>query len=146
MDMGFASLCHVLVDSLGVRHDSGTSATVPYFQVSLELERLEGLGNYGVLWGFVALSNPSMLAFLPPSGLWIWYRWYQRGLRSFTGVVLAAAVFFACLTPWLARNYRTFGGFVFIRDDFGLQFRLGNGPCRRQADGLSSAQPECSGV
>ncbi len=32
----------------------------------------------------------------------------------------------ACLTPWLARNYRVFGKFVFIRDDFGLQFRLGN--------------------
>jgi 4-amino-4-deoxy-L-arabinose transferase-like glycosyltransferase len=100
------------------------------FLVSLELEDWsgwEGWAIYGVLWGCGALSNPSMLAFLPFSGLWIWYRRHKRGLPSLAGVVLASAVFFACLTPWLARNYQTFGRFVFIRDDFGLQFRLGNG-------------------
>jgi 4-amino-4-deoxy-L-arabinose transferase-like glycosyltransferase len=101
------------------------------FLVSLELEAWsvwKGWVSYGVLWGLGALSNPSMLAFLPFSGLWIWYRRHRRGLPSLPGVVLASAVFFACLTPWLARNYQTFGRFVFIRDDFGLQFRLGNGP------------------
>ena len=101
------------------------------FLVSLELEDWSGWKGwaiYGTLWGFGALSNPSMLAFLPFSGLWIWYRRHKRGLPSLAGVVLASAVFFACLTPWLARNYQTFGRFVFIRDDFGLQFRLGNGP------------------
>ena len=101
------------------------------FLVSLELEDWSGWKGwviYGVLWGLGALSNPSMLAFLPFSGLWIWYRRHRRGLPSLAGVVLASAVFFACLTPWLARNYQTFGRFVFIRDDFGLQFRLGNGP------------------
>jgi hypothetical protein len=30
------------------------------------------------------------------------------------------------LSPWLVRNYEVFGRFVFLRDDFGLQFRLGN--------------------
>jgi len=101
------------------------------FLVSLELEEWSGWKGwviYGVLWGLGALSNPYMLAFLPFSGLWIWFRRHKRGLPSLTGVVLASAVFFACLTPWLVRNYQTFGRFVFIRDDFGLQFRLGNGP------------------
>jgi hypothetical protein len=37
------------------------------------------------------------------------------------------------LSPWLIRNYAAFGHFVFIRNDFGLQFRLGNGP---GADGM----------
>jgi 4-amino-4-deoxy-L-arabinose transferase-like glycosyltransferase len=118
------------------------------FMVSLELEDWSGWKGwaiYGVLWGLGALSNPAMLAFLPFSGLWIWYRRHQRGLRSFTGVVLAAAVFFACLTPWLARNYRTLGRFVFIRDDFGLQLRLGNGP---YADGklMAYLQPNLNVV
>jgi len=118
------------------------------FLMSLELkdgQGWEGWTIYGVLWGLGALSNPSMLAFLPASGLWIWYRRHKRGLRSFVGVVLASAVFFACLTPWLARNYRTFGRFVFIRDDFGLQFRLGNGP---YADGrlMAYLQPNLNAV
>jgi hypothetical protein len=37
------------------------------------------------------------------------------------------------LSPWLIRNYEAFGHFVFIRNDFGLQVRLGNGP---GADGM----------
>ena len=46
--------------------------------------------------------------------------------------MLAAVVFFACVSPWLVRNYRTFGEFIFIRDNFGAELRLGNG---RGADG-----------
>ncbi len=106
------------------------------FLLSLELEEWNGWIGwifYGALWGLAALSNPSMLSFLPFSGLWIWYRRHQRGLRSLARVVLASGIFFLCLTPWLVRNYRTFGRFVFIRDDFGVQFRLGNGP---YADGM----------
>jgi hypothetical protein len=34
------------------------------------------------------------------------------------------------------RNYEVFGRFVFLRDDFGLQIRLGNGP---SADGMLMA-------
>jgi 4-amino-4-deoxy-L-arabinose transferase-like glycosyltransferase len=118
------------------------------FLVSLELEDWEGWKGwtiYGALWGLGALSNPSMLAVLPVSGLWIWYRRHKRALPSFAGVVLASVVFFACLTPWLVRNYRTFGRFVFIRDDFGLQFRLGNGP---YADGrlMAYLQPNLNVV
>jgi hypothetical protein len=48
-------------------------------------------------------------------------------------VALASGTFFLVLSPWLIRNYEVFGRFVFIRDDFGLQVRLGNGP---YADGM----------
>jgi hypothetical protein len=54
-------------------------------------------------------------------------------MASLPGVVLASLTFFVVLSPWLIRNYEAFGRFVFIRDDFGLQFRLGNGPF---ADGM----------
>ena len=107
--------------------------------VSLELEDWHGWKGwaiFGALWGVAALSNPSMLSFLPFSGLWVWYRRHKQGLRSLGGVVLASVIFSACLTPWLVRNYRTFGQFVFIRDDFGVQLRLGNGP---YADGILMA-------
>jgi len=41
---------------------------------------------------------------------------------------VASVVFFACIAPWLVRNYETFGKFIFIRDNFGAELRLGNGP------------------
>ena len=109
------------------------------FLVCLQMEDWPGRRGwaiYGALWGVAALSNPSMLSFLPFSGLWVWYRRHKQGLRSLGGVVLASVIFSACLTPWLVRNYRTFGQFVFIRDDFGVQLRLGNGP---YADGILMA-------
>jgi 4-amino-4-deoxy-L-arabinose transferase-like glycosyltransferase len=99
------------------------------FWVSLELQEWRGWQGwilFGALWGVGALGNPSMLAFLPFCGLWVWWRRYCNRLPSFGGVTLSAIVFFAVLSPWLVRNYEVFGRFVFIRDDFGLQFRLGN--------------------
>jgi 4-amino-4-deoxy-L-arabinose transferase-like glycosyltransferase len=92
---------------------------------------------FGGLFGIGALANPTMLAFLPFCGLWIWRQRYKRGLRSFGGVVLSSIVFFAVLSPWVIRNDEVFGHFVFLRDDFGLQFRLGNGP---SADGMLMPQ------
>src|SRR5215469_6074418 len=82
---------------------------------------------FGSLWGAIALNGTSLLAFLPAAGLWISHRRRKLGKRSFAGVVLASLVFFACITPWLVRNYRTFGQFIFVRDNFGAELRLGNG-------------------
>jgi hypothetical protein len=83
--------------------------------------------EFGVLWGAAALNSPSLLSFLPAAGLWAWYRRAKAGKKSIAGVVLASVIFFACITPWLAREYRTFGRFIFIRDNFGAELRLGNG-------------------
>jgi 4-amino-4-deoxy-L-arabinose transferase-like glycosyltransferase len=99
------------------------------FLVALELQDWRGLRGwfvFAVLWGVGALANPSMLAFLPFCGICIWWRRHKNGLHSLTGVVLSSAVFFLVLSPWIIRNYEVFGRFVFLRDDFGLQFRLGN--------------------
>ena len=99
------------------------------FLLALELQDWPGWHGwvlFGAWYGVGALANPTMLAFLPFCGLWIWWQRYRRGLPSLTGVVLSSAVFFLVLAPWLIRNYEAFGRFVFIRNDFGLQFRLGN--------------------
>jgi len=97
---------------------------------------LRGWVVFGALYGVGALANPTMLAFLPFCGLWIWRQRYKRGLSSLGGIALSSAVFFLVLTPWIVRNYEVFGRFVFLRDDFGLQVRLGNGP---YADGMLMA-------
>jgi len=84
--------------------------------------------GFGLLWGIAALNSTSLLSFLPAAGLWASYRRAKHGKRSFAGVALASAVFFACIAPWLVRNYETFGKFIFIRDNFGAELRMGNGP------------------
>jgi 4-amino-4-deoxy-L-arabinose transferase-like glycosyltransferase len=99
------------------------------FLLALELQDWPGWRGwvlFGALYGVGALANPTMLAFLPFCGLWIWRQRYRTGLSSLAGVALSAAAFFLVLSPWLIRNYEVFGRFVFIRNDFGLQFRLGN--------------------
>lgn len=101
------------------------------FWVTLTLEDREGWTpwlQFGLLWGLTALTNTSLLSFLPAAGLWAWYRRAKRGKRSLVGVVLASSIFAACVFPWLVRNQQTFGKFIFIRDNFGAELRLGNGP------------------
>jgi hypothetical protein len=105
--------------------------------ITLQLEETEN--NYrrwvlwGFLWGFVALVNPSVLSVLPFFGLWLVYRRLRRHTKWFVPSALAAVIFFATISPWLIRNYETFGKFVFIRSNFGAEFRMGNGP---KAEGL----------
>ncbi len=104
--------------------------------VALELKDgcgLQGWALFGALFAIGALANPTMLAFLPFCGLWIWLQRHRRGFPSVAGIALASVVFFLVLSPWLVRNYEVFGKPVFIRDDFGFQMRLGNGP---YADGM----------
>jgi 4-amino-4-deoxy-L-arabinose transferase-like glycosyltransferase len=101
------------------------------FWLTLDLEEREGLKpwlEFGLLWGVAALTNTSLLAFLPASGLWAWYRRWKHGKSSRAGVALASFVFVACIAPWLMRNYRTFGQGVFLRSNFGAELRIGNGP------------------
>ena len=98
--------------------------------LTLTLEERDGWRawvEFGLLWGIVALNGTSLLSFLPAAGLYAWYRRAHLGKKSLAGVVLASVIFFACITPWLVRNYRTFGKFIFIRDNFGAELRLGNG-------------------
>ena len=50
----------------------------------------------GLLWGLTGLSNPALLIFLPVCGLWVLA---GAGRRQTGGVLLAAALFLACLGP-----------------------------------------------
>lgn len=99
--------------------------------LTLEMEgddRLQSWLGYAVLWGFVALTNTAVLAWLPFSGCWLVYHLYRRGKRFVMPVVASAVVFWVVLTPWLVRNYVVFGQVVFIRDNFGNELRAGNNP------------------
>lgn len=101
------------------------------FLWTLKLEELPGAKPwiaYGMLWGVAALTNPSLVSFVPAAGVWVWYRRRASGRRWLVNGLLAAVFFTATIAPWLLRNYETFGRFVFIRSNFGAELRLGNGP------------------
>jgi 4-amino-4-deoxy-L-arabinose transferase-like glycosyltransferase len=105
------------------------------FMLTLEMEddnRLWSWFRYGLLWAIVALTNTSMVAWLPFSGCWLAYQLHRRHKRFLVPVVLSALVFWAALMPWLARNYSVFGKAVFVRDAFGMNLCGGNNP---QAEG-----------
>lgn len=101
------------------------------FLVTLHLEqsvRLRAWVGYGLLWGLVALTNPSCLSVLPFLLAWLWYRFRRRGenCRILLGATCLTLVL--SVTPWLVRNYLAFGEHVFLRSTFGLELWLGNNP------------------
>jgi hypothetical protein len=101
------------------------------FMLTLNMEgdaRLTSWLGYGLLWGVVGLTNPSALAFLPFSGLWLTFQLYRRRRAVVLPAIVGAVVFWLTLMPWLVRNYEVFHRPVFVRDNFGVEFRGGNNP------------------
>ena len=92
---------------------------------------------FGVIWGAIALSNSTLLLFLPVCGVWV--LWGQRATadgaeergfkaRDLLGAGLAGVIFVAMLAPWVVRNERVFHKFVPLRGNFGAELYMGNGP------------------
>jgi hypothetical protein len=82
---------------------------------------------FGLLWALIALSNSTLLIFLPVCGLWILLQ-RLRDPRAYLGPVLAALLFLACIAPWTIRNWQTFHVFIPLRGNLGAELYMGNGP------------------
>jgi len=82
---------------------------------------------FGLLWGLIALLNPTLLLFLPACGIWI-----LMGARplvaGFGKAVLAGLLFIGILAPWAVRNWRAFHAFIPTRDNLGAELYEGNNP------------------
>jgi hypothetical protein len=79
---------------------------------------------FGLLWGLIALSNSSLLTFLPACGLWIVWptlRSPRTLLPALRGAVLAAICCLAVISPWIVRNWYAFHAFVPMRANFGAE-------------------------
>lgn len=77
---------------------------------------------HGITWGVSALVNPGLLVFVPA----FVYLARQRVSRRY--ILLVACVGALCISPWLVRNYVVFHRLIPIRDNFGIQLKLGNQP------------------
>ncbi len=85
----------------------------------------------GLAWGLIALSNSTLLLFLPVCGLWVLMgAWPHRAGRSraLGGAALAAILFCACIAPWTWRNWEVFHAFIPMRGNLGAELYMGDGP------------------
>ncbi len=97
---------------------------------------------FGLLWGLIALSNPSLLLFLPVLGLWtlagkvtvkagstlsrLFY--VEQKAKIGVRISLAALAFLAVIAPWSYRNYRVLHALVPFRSNFGAELYASTQP------------------
>jgi hypothetical protein len=89
-------------------------------------DRLSSWIGYGLLWGLAALTEPGVVSVLPFISLWACYRLYRDRKRWFLCAAASSLAFFLAVGPWLVRDYVVFHQFVPLRDNLGLELRLGN--------------------
>jgi 4-amino-4-deoxy-L-arabinose transferase-like glycosyltransferase len=92
---------------------------------------------FGALWGLIALSNATLLLFLPVCDIWI----VQPALRSriiFRNAALASIVFLSFITPWLLRNWNAFHAFIPMRSNLGVELWAWN---NQDANAISLGAP-----
>ncbi len=83
---------------------------------------------FGLLWGIIALYNPSLLLFLPVVGIWLLRDPARTLAQQLRPAILAALLSLALFTPWMVRNYRVFHHFIPARTNLGVELCVGN--CR----------------
>ncbi|MGI4829929.1 MAG: ArnT family glycosyltransferase [Janthinobacterium lividum] len=121
--------------------------------------RLQGVGSslqafqvptwamFGLLWGLVAISNSSLLLFVPVQVAWILWPLRYRLVPVLTRGLVAFLVFLACLAPWVLRNQRVFHALIPSRSNFGAELYMAalpshNGFPYGTVIPLSTADPE----
>ena len=82
---------------------------------------------FGLLWACIALSNSTMLLFLPVCWMWILLGARQKP-AAVAHAALAGLLFVVCITPWIWRNWLAFHAFIPMRSNFGAKLYAGNGP------------------
>jgi 4-amino-4-deoxy-L-arabinose transferase-like glycosyltransferase len=80
---------------------------------------------YGLLWGLVLLTSPTLVVLLPFFLVWLIYH-RPRGWPRISGVALSLLLMTASITPWTVRNYRVFGRWMLIRDNLPLELHESN--------------------
>jgi hypothetical protein len=94
-----------------------------YMEESASLVRWTG---YGLFWGFVAFTDPVVLAACPFMLAWLASRLRLRRSSWLLPVAVSVLALVAFVSPWFVRNYVTFGHFIPFRDTMGMEIHMGN--------------------
>ena len=91
-------------------------------------QTLEQWVGFGLLWGAIAMVNPSPLTMLPVLALYALAAPFSTGMMKARMVkaAIAGILFLAVIAPWTARNYAVFHRFIPLRDNFGAENYEGN--------------------
>ena len=76
----------------------------------------------GVGWGFVVLLQPATAMVFVVCSVWM----ASRAAHASRGLAITIAACVLTLAPWTIRNYRTFGGFIFVRGNLGMELSVSN--------------------
>jgi 4-amino-4-deoxy-L-arabinose transferase-like glycosyltransferase len=99
-------------------------ACLLWYSLWLRQQRSRGAWiGFGALWGFTLLVNPALLSLLPLTLIFVLHRHAQQRLRRVVFMLVACLL---VVSPWAIRNRVTMGRWVFLRDNFGFEFALGN--------------------
>jgi 4-amino-4-deoxy-L-arabinose transferase-like glycosyltransferase len=79
----------------------------------------------GLLAGIAALTNTTLLAVFPFFWLWLWISYRRRGKSCSRMLLASIGICILTLVPWTVRNYEAFHRIMPIRDNFGLEFWIG---------------------
>jgi hypothetical protein len=93
--------------------------------LSFDLSRKRDWITQGLLWGVIALANPSLLSLLPICWLPVLLRSteWKPALRNFA---ISCAFAFVVVAPWTVRNYLAFHAWIPVRGNMGHELYKGN--------------------
>jgi len=98
-----------------------------YLAQSMENSPHLGLwAGFGVLAGFAALTEPSILVVVPFLLLFAAWRLARAGKRWLLPGLAASLTLCAVISPWMIRNALVFHRFIPMRDSMGLELWMGN--------------------
>ena len=85
---------------------------------------------FGLFWGAISMSNPTLLLMAPVEGVWILGGLPERRnlLRGAALALLSGALCAAVATPWVVRNWIVFHAFIPTRDNFGAEAAMAWAP------------------
>jgi hypothetical protein len=88
--------------------------------------RLSLWAGFGLLAGFTALTEPSILVVVPFLLALAAFRLHRAGQRWLISFAAASLVLVTAISPWIIRNAVVFHRFIPIRNSMGLELWMGN--------------------
>jgi len=122
-EMSLSTMLFAAVLVLGMRM-RGLGAELPRTQ------RVRDWAWFGLLWGAIAMTNPTLLLMAPVEGVWILLANPGRKdwVRGAGLALLSSAVCAVVALPWIVRNELAFHAFIPTRDNLGAELAMAWSP------------------